>query len=152
MKCSLLPIGATTINDALKLHEPMTMLMKEARREDSEFKVRIDGHCDYCGIYCKLENHHITPVWVYALRKCIDANLRTFKDLRKFLADVFCGKVTISECNSSDNLVRLCKECHQNTDNRTYAEWCRYFEANYPNLFLGTRRTPKMLEWLASTD
>lgn len=148
MRCSILPVGSNTINDALRLQKPISCLMKTARRENSVFKSRVNGYCAHCGRHAKLENHHIVPVWVYALRRCIDANLTTFEEWRQFWVKASQGKVTISECNDASNMIRLCVECHREEDAQAFSKWRQHFEDNYPNLFFGIRKGNEMDTWL----
>lgn len=144
MRCSILPPNAKSINDAMRLNDPMQWLMKHARKNESAFSIRITGICSACGNVDKLENHHIVPVWVYALGKCIDANLTDFQSYKSFWIKATRNEINIFECNDHQNLIRLCSLCHDVEDKKAYQVWKDYFESHHSNVFFGTKNGDKM--------
>lgn len=145
MRVVYVPPGASSINDAIDLHDSMRLIMNRARiagtaRLDIARRQMGTGTCPMCGTWGKLEIHHSKPLWACALEAILNTQPKDKATLRRTVTAI------LDDMPPSwhDSLIAVCPSCHTQTHKRDDAFYKSAIEKRHRVIF-GQRRLVDVL-------
>lgn len=100
----------------------------------------VNDKCAHCGAdsgWMKgraLQSHHIKPIWAWMLEQLLRQPPRDRKEGEDMAYRAMWGLMEFdTHFHTPDNLIHLCKRCHEKEEARTIREWKAYFN-QLPNV------------------
>lgn len=134
MHVGFIPFHAASINDIVWIHDCMRLLLKNIRAA-APVPIKKWRECAHCANLNLVEYHHPRPLWSVAAEAILAERPQSLKELSELHLHIARGNAVLETKEFHENLIPLCRWCHDLATIHSNKEWKTALSERYPLLW-----------------